>query len=51
MKKKALFIFFLIVFIACIYVHRNVIKALLGQGEMPKAPSWHFWVSPEKRRA
>ena len=51
MKKKAILILFLIAIGVCLYVHRRVIKALLGMGEMPKAPTWHCWVSPEKRRA
>ena len=51
MKKKAILILFLIAIGVCLYVHRRVIKALLGMGEMPKAPSWHCWVSSEKRIA
>lgn len=34
----------------CAFVHRRVIKAVLTGGEMPKAPNWHVWVSPENRR-
>ena len=51
MKKKVVIVVFLILIGVCLYIHRRVIKALLGMGEMPKAPSWHCWVSPEKRRA
>ena len=32
------------------YTHRRVIKAWLNGEPMPKAPEWHVWVDPEKRR-
>lgn len=34
----------------CAYTHRRVIKALVNGEDMPKAPAWHIWVSPENRR-
>ena len=34
----------------CLYTHRRVIKAVVSGEEMPKAPSWHFWVKEENRR-
>ncbi|MBQ6439650.1 MAG: hypothetical protein IJJ06_05835 [Mogibacterium sp.] len=34
----------------CLYTHRRVIKALINNEPMPKAPEWHFWVKPEGRR-
>jgi hypothetical protein len=36
---------------SCAYAHRNVIKALINGDPMPKAPSWHFWVSEEDRKS
>ena len=27
----------------CVGIHRKVIKALITGGQMPVAPSWHFW--------
>lgn len=34
----------------CAFTHRRVIKAVINHEEMPKAPSWHFWVKEENRR-
>ncbi len=34
----------------CLYTHRRVIKAVIKNEPMPKAPEWHFWVKPEDRR-
>ena len=34
----------------CLYTHRRVIKAVIKNEPMPKAPEWHFWVKPEGRR-
>ena len=34
----------------CLYTHRRVIKALVKNEPMPKAPSWHVWVKKEDRR-
>ncbi len=35
----------------CLFTHRRVLKAWLKNEPMPKAPKWHFWVSPDKRRS
>ncbi|MBR2761536.1 MAG: hypothetical protein IKE16_07110 [Solobacterium sp.] len=48
--KRLFWIFAVIAMICCGYVHRNVFKALITGEPMPKAPSWHFWVSKENRR-
>lgn len=37
--------------ICCLFTHRRVIKAVVKNEHMPKAPKWHVWVSPENRRA
>ena len=31
-------------------IHRRVIKALIKNEPMPKAPKWHYWVKKENRR-
>ena len=36
--------------VCCLYTHRRVIKALIKNEPMPKAPKWHCWVKPENRR-
>lgn len=36
--------------VCCCYTHRRVIRALLKNEPMPKAPGWHFWVKKENRR-
>ncbi|MBR4456853.1 MAG: hypothetical protein IKS32_11650 [Solobacterium sp.] len=41
----------LIVIAGCAYTHRRVIRALITHEPMPKAPAWHFWVSPQQRRS
>ena len=30
--------------LACLYVHRRVIKAVIKGEPIPKAPAWHCWV-------
>ncbi len=37
---------------ACgLYAHRRVIRAWIEGEPMPEAPSWHFWVDADQRRA
>ena len=48
--KKWIIVIVCMLFIACLYVHRRVIKAILMHEEMPKAPSWHIWVPQNARR-
>ena len=31
-----------------LFIHRNVIKALVNGEELPKAPKWHIWVKNRK---
>ena len=31
-----------------VFIHRRVIAALIFGGEMPEAPSWHFWCKRRK---
>lgn len=51
-KKGIVFLVLILAFAACmLYIHRRVIRAWLKGEEMPKAPKWHCWVSPEKRRS
>ena len=35
----------------CAFTHRRVIKAVIFNEPMPKAPVWHVWVRPEYRRS
>ncbi len=48
---------FLIIQIVCLlagccgYVHRRVTHAWLNGEPYPKAPAWHCWVKPEKRKS
>ena len=37
--------------VCCLFTHRRVIRALIKNEPMPKAPKWHFWVKKEDRRA
>ncbi len=37
--------------LCCLYTHRRVIKALVKNEPMPKAPKWHCWVKKENRRS
>lgn len=51
-KKTVFFLVVVIAFAVCmIYFHRRVIRAFLKKEEMPKAPSWHFWVDQKNRRS
>ena len=50
MKKALVGVAVLALVGCCAYTHRRVIKALVNGEEMPKAPAWHLWVSPENRR-
>lgn len=51
MKSKTIALAITCVAVACCaYTHRRVIKAAVTGEEMPKAPSWHFWVKQENRR-
>ncbi len=36
--------------VCCCLIHRRVILALIRHEPMPRAPKWHVWVKPEKRR-
>ncbi len=36
--------------VCCLFTHRRVIRALIKQEPMPKAPKWHCWVKKENRR-
>jgi len=41
-----------LVLLGCwLFIHRRVIRARIKHEPMPKAPDWHFWVKPEKRRS
>ena len=51
MKKKIGGLVFCVLTLCCLFAHRRVIKALITQEEMPKAPKWHCWVKKENRRA
>ena len=39
-----------VMIVCCCYTYRRVIKALIKNEPMPKAPNWHFWVKKENRR-
>lgn len=41
--RRVFFGLFLLSFGCLIGIHRNVIRAYLGGGDMPKAPYWHIW--------
>ena len=50
MKKIIALLIPILLFACCLFTHRRVIHAWLNGEPMPKAPKWHFWVKPEKRR-
>ena len=35
----------------CGFTHRRLIRAWWNGEPKPKAPRWHIWVKPEKRRS
>lgn len=50
MKTGTIIAVIICVLLVCCYTHRRVIKALIKNEPMPKAPNWHFWVKKENRR-
>ena len=50
MKKIIALLIPILLLACCLFTHRRVIYAWLNGEPMPKAPRWHFWVKPEKRR-
>ncbi len=50
MKKIIALLIPILLFACCLFTHRRVIHAWLNGEPMPKAPKWHCWVKPEKRR-
>ena len=52
MKTGTIILIIVLILVACcLFTYRRVIKALIKHEPMPKAPSWHFWVSKENRRS
>ena len=50
MKKRTAFGLLLFVLAGgFLFAHRRVIKALINNEPIPKAPEWHFWVKKEGR--
>lgn len=49
-KGKIIAIVICALLACCCYTHRRVIRALIKNEPMPKAPNWHFWVKKENRR-
>lgn len=48
--KKIFGVIALLLAVCCLFTHRRVIRAIIKNEHMPKAPEWHVWVKTENRR-